>query len=104
MAQVNKPSSPSGAPRAQANKQVVPAGSPRKHRRKGEARELLLAALDSLRDKGKWGETDTGIIKLATISPDSFYRLIRDGGKVQHEFERYRRDSHGRGPQRREDL
>ena len=54
-----------------------PPAPARKRRRKGLAKELLAAALDSLAARGDWGKTDAEIIGLADISRDSFYFYSR---------------------------
>src|SRR5262249_34299580 len=81
-----------------------PRAKPRKRRRKGEARELLAATLDSLAAKGQWGKTDTEIIALADISRGRFYELIKKDESIKRNWEKYQRRTLGRGPVRRSDL
>jgi hypothetical protein len=76
----------------------------RKRRRKGDARLVLAAQLQSLADKGQWGETDVAIIRLACISRDTFYRLTGEDGPLGGMLADYRRETLGRGPSRPDDY
>jgi hypothetical protein len=79
-------------------------GSTRKRRRKGAARLLLISAIDLLSANGEWGKTDTEIIRLADISRNTFYRLIRVDDDVKAKVMDYRRQGLGRGPVRPSNL
>jgi hypothetical protein len=76
----------------------------RRRRQKGDAKELLDSALDSLISKGDWGKTDQDIITLADISRDSFYRLAHSDNAIAKKIEDYKHRTVGRGPARQEDL
>ena len=78
--------------------------APRKWRNKTRADVLLIAAYQNLIDKGEWGKTDMEIFKLADISRDSFYRLVKENKLVKALETTYKNGSIGQGPVRRKDL
>jgi hypothetical protein len=79
--------------------------SRRKRRAKGQAEQLLSAALDRLISEGIWGKTDQEIMHLADdVSPDTFYRLTGEDGPLHQKLSSYRRQSRGRGPIKSSDL
>jgi hypothetical protein len=93
-----------GSARMSEGKQSSQVRKPRKRRRKGDAEKLLASALRSLADGGQWEKTDREIIRLAGISPDSFYRLTGETGSLRPAMEEYRRRSLGRGPARADEV
>lgn len=78
----------------------------KRHRRKGEAKDLLAAALYSLAEKGKWGQTNQQIFTLAEISKGRFYDLVGDEGDedIKKLMREYQRETLGRGPARPDDY
>jgi hypothetical protein len=77
--------------------------TPRKRTRRGDAKLLLDATLDSLMQSGEWGKTDGEIAVRATIARSSFYRLVKSE-PIASTLARYQRESRGRGPSKASEL
>jgi hypothetical protein len=77
---------------------------PRRLRNRGDATELLVAALDSLIEKREWGKTHEEICNRATISRSRFYELIKSNRSIERRMSDYKRESNRYTPVKRDDL
>jgi hypothetical protein len=68
--------------------------------KKGEAYILIIAAFQSLADKGDWNATDEDIISLAGVKRSTYYDVLNKNELARHAKEAYRAQRLGRGPER----
>jgi hypothetical protein len=92
-------------PRDSGGHTILPATPQRRRRSKpGDARELIIAALDSLAAEGNWGAREADIRERAGVARSTYSDVMKKDDKAQRARAMYRAQGRGRGPARPRDL
>jgi hypothetical protein len=86
---------------ASANAPKPPA---RKRHKRTELELKIIAALESLANRGEWNAPVPKIISSAGIAKSTYYEVLKSSKKVQEKMDLYHSRRLGRGPSRRGDL